>query len=73
MTPRGRALRILGKHTTVIENLPIPIFQSPATVKEHSIIEVEAIIETLERLPISYAVRWELIHFKEVLTILKNL
>lgn len=73
MTPRGRALRILGKHTTVIENLSKPIFQSPDTVKEHSIIEVEAIIETLERLPFSYPVKWELKHFREVLTILRNL
>ena len=73
MTPRVRAFKILQKHTAIVENLSEPLFQSPDTVKDHSIIEVESIIETLERLPISYPVKWELMHFREVLTILRNL
>lgn len=73
MTSKQRANTIYGKHFQIAMGCTNPKFRTSKIVKEHSISEVEAIIYTLERLPISPAVKWEWMHFREVLTILKNL
>lgn len=73
MTPRQRASTIYGKHYQIAMGFTNPKHWSSKIVKEHSIAEIESIIEALERLPQSIAVNWELVHFQETLNILRIL